>query len=209
MNISLFPTPIYFLNVADTEDGANLSKAIDDTDIESVIDTNTVWDCKVDTGFFNFFKGIKLSYEVEKAAKSCIIPHIKNFIASTPTPNVDDLDVEIKNLWLNRYFKGYNQEAHNHIGHEISFNYVYKTTTPDTSFKFINMEIPSVADLWYVEEQLILSSKETVLDLQEGDLVIFPSFLYHSVFHKNENERITLSGNANITRVTGNRDEAR
>jgi len=207
MRVDLFSTPIYMLNVADTEEGLKLSQAVSNVDIESLTEPNTHWDCTVDTGFFKKFE---IPSEVKKAVKDCVIPHVKNYVATSTLLNNTDLHADIHELWLNRYFKGYSQEPHDHAGVcEISFNYIYKTATPDTSFKFINVLVPHINTMWFETLGLSFTGKEAAVNLRDGDLLLFPSFLTHSVFYRNENERITLSGNVKLTPLMESNDEAR
>jgi len=195
----IFTTPIYLVNVGDTEEGKLLSEAIYEIDIETVVEPNRdIWDCKVDTGFFSRFD---LSKKIIEAADKCILHHAMNFASAKGIQDLDNLSMSIDNIWLNRYFKGYSQEPHHHIGStQMSFNYVYKTTSPDTSFKFINTRQSDSDVLWGLVKNFSFCENEIRLDLRSGDLVLFPSFLVHSVFHRNEGDRITLSGNISVER---------
>ena len=199
MIVDLFSTPIYMVNVLDTGEGKSLSEAIDEVDLDSAVEPNKdSWDCKVETGFFNTFK---LSKKVKEATEKCVFYHAMLFAEGRKIPDLNSLDMSLDGIWLNRYFQGYSQEPHDHVGLcQISFNYVHRTTTPDNSFKFINTGRNGTDTLWGLSKQFSFCNSQVKLDLRNGDLVLFPSFLVHSVFHRNKNDRITLSGNIIVER---------
>lgn len=107
--------------------------------------------------------------------------------------------LECRDVWVNSYTTGHSQELHWHVNYEInvlfSFTYFAKYN-PDTDadFVFVNAIPNGVCH----EEMLKHSafSKSTILNVEEGDIIIFPCWMLHYVTtQKSEGPRITMSGN--------------
>lgn len=85
---------------------------------------------------------------------------------------------EINNAWSAIYKKGHYANSHKHYPHHFSFVYYLKT----------NGNTP-----------LIFDDINFTLNVKDDLLVIFPSYLNHSVPpHNSEDDRICLAGNLNI-----------
>lgn len=193
---NIFSVPIYHGNL-----GKNpIRDYLDTVDIASLVEPNTTWNCTVDTGFFN--QGLvpmDLVTLTEKTVSPSAAEYIKPMISKEiRTPNTS-LHFKLVNLWLNRYLQNHNQEAHEHIGRcNVSFNYIYKTKEPDCSFKFSDLMIrgadKQMKSLWGFS----FVDQDHELTLKEDDIIFFPSWLMHSVYHREDFERITLSGNFSV-----------
>ena len=190
--LNLFPVPVYCVNISDTA----LSKAIDDAGVDKMVEPNTTWNCKVDTGFFN---RDLLCNTIKQQAEKDILPFAADFAKSYISSTVKSVDVSIISIWLNRYYENYSQEPHDHIGEgSIAFNYVHKTEYPDTSFSFSDASSRGADRFMKQTFGVGFTQDEFTLELRSGDLILFPVWLTHFVAHKKKFERVTLSGNIQL-----------
>jgi|DEB0MinimDraft_4_1074332.scaffolds.fasta_scaffold02856_3 hypothetical protein len=104
--------------------------------------------------------------------------------------------------WVNQYTKGDQQDVHYHMNPEFgdpplfSFTYFAKyDPEKDAKFYFYN---PSPApDLYkdFINSRPEFKTRKE-LDIREGEIIIFPSYMLHGVDEQLRDEsRITLSGN--------------
>jgi hypothetical protein len=115
---------------------------------------------------------------------------------------------DIKNCWFNYYEDGEWQEAHHHIDRDpLDFVLVHFLSFDNTRHKPIIFHDP-------IEAVRANTLNHTVKDrfspeLKEGDWVIFPPYLFHSVPEQPSTPdypRITISWNIHITKF-GDDDE--
>ena len=103
--------------------------------------------------------------------------------------------------WLNKYERGDSQEVHTHIGADnctFSCSYFAQYALNDARFLFYDPDqtkhlgeftkhYSGVVNTWFP-------------DVQEGDIIIFPSWLHHQVEpHRSDTTRITVSANFKVT----------
>ena len=103
--------------------------------------------------------------------------------------------------WLNKYQRGDSQEVHTHIGADnctFSCSYFAQYALNDARFLFYDPDqtkhlgeftkhYDGVVNTWFP-------------DVQEGDIIIFPSWLHHQVEpHRSDTTRITVSANFKVT----------
>ena len=103
--------------------------------------------------------------------------------------------------WLNKYGRGDSQEVHTHIGADnctFSCSYFAQYALNDARFLFYDQDqtkhlgeftkhYSGVVNTWFP-------------DVQEGDIIIFPSWIHHQVEpHRSDTTRITVSANFKIT----------
>ena len=126
-------------------------------------------------------------------------------------PNLLDMHQQLKGnplhqftmteAWLNKYGRGDSQEVHTHIGADnctFSCSYFAQYALNDARFLFYDPDqtkhlgeftkhYSGVVNTWFP-------------DVQEGDIIIFPSWLHHQVdVHRSDTTRITVSANFKIT----------
>ena len=126
-------------------------------------------------------------------------------------PNLLDMHQQLKGnplhqftmteAWLNKYGRGDSQEVHTHIGADnctFSCSYFAQYALNDARFLFYDPDqtkhlgeftkhYSGVVNTWFP-------------DVQEGDIIIFPSWLHHQVEpHRSDTTRITVSANFKIT----------
>ena len=126
-------------------------------------------------------------------------------------PNLLDMHQQLKGnplhqftmteAWLNKYGRGDSQEVHTHIGADnctFSCSYFAQYALNDARFLFYDPDqtkhlgeftkhYSGVVNTWFP-------------DVQEGDIIIFPSWLHHQVEpHRSDTTRITVSANFKVT----------
>ena len=126
-------------------------------------------------------------------------------------PNLLDMHQQLKGnplhqftmteAWINKYGRGDSQEVHTHIGADnctFSCSYFAQYALNDARFLFYDPDqtkhlgeftkhYSGVVNTWFP-------------DVQEGDIIIFPSWLHHQVEpHRSDTTRITVSANFKVT----------
>lgn len=126
-------------------------------------------------------------------------------------PNLLDMHQQLKGnplhqfnmteAWLNKYERGDSQEVHTHIGADnttFSCSYFAQYALNDARFLFYDPDqtkhlgefskhYGGVVNTWFP-------------DVQEGDIIIFPSWIHHQVEpHRSDTTRITVSANFKVT----------
>ena len=126
-------------------------------------------------------------------------------------PNLLDMHQQLKGnplhqftmteAWLNKYGRGDSQEVHTHIGADnctFSCSYFAQYALNDARFLFYDPDqtkhlgefskhYGGVVNTWFP-------------DVQEGDIIIFPSWIHHQVEpHRSDTTRITVSANFKVT----------
>lgn len=111
------------------------------------------------------------------------------------------------NAWLNRYKKGYSQEVHQHVqtGNVFSCAYMLKLPKEAGQLSFVSNNGSGNSFVYTGFNELCgenypMCDKYTP-DLEEGDIVFFPSDTYHMVGPNNtEKLRATISANFGVSR---------
>lgn len=112
-------------------------------------------------------------------------------------------------MWCSKYTKGMYQSSHNHIDINEIFSFVYFAKyDPSKDAKLVFVKDMSMANMngFLVEgspytlcdelKNHPIFSNQVTLNIKEGDLVIFPSYLQHIVEEqKHDGPRITIAGN--------------
>jgi hypothetical protein len=153
------------------------------------------WSCNVHTS--HGMHDDKL-FSVKPIYEKGIIP----FFEEIKMPSVE---ADISELWFNCYGKNQWQENHHHHGHNqnLYFSAVHflkydKTIHPPLVMNNMNRILvtpydigrKTILDYWDVDESI---------DVDEGDLLIFPTFMEHQVnVQKTDELRITVSFNIEV-----------
>lgn len=119
-------------------------------------------------------------------------------------------DKECKNcaeMWGSKYKKGHYQGIHNHVDNGELFSFVYFAKydpSKDADLVFVKDMTMANANGYLITEKNQCKeledhpafSNQVSLNIKEGDLVIFPSYLDHFVEEqKHDGPRITIAGN--------------
>lgn len=138
----------------------------------------------------SFLSDILTSYNgtnnISETGKLYLFGHIKDLLKED-IPIIDMLNLKI---WRNIYNNNF-QDKHNHAGCHFSFIVYEKIKKPQTVF------IHPCVDLINASSRLgSIFNTTHKLNVQENDLVVFPSYLDHMVM-LTENA-LTISGNFDI-----------
>jgi len=184
-----FPTPIFYHTFDQVEiDEINKEILI----YENTIDKNNLVNPWGDTVLTNFIYGSP-QYSLEK------LPTLKKKITTCSKQFLDHLsvhytDIDILESWINFSSKGGMQNFHLHDGYDFSGIYFYKTNTADGDLVFQN---PSLVNRFH---KLTAGNFSKISYKPEvGKLIIFPSFLEHSVcINTTDSTRVSIAFNARI-----------
>lgn len=177
------------------------------------------WGCKVHTTF-----GMKT--KPLDRVKDLYQNDIMRFFRQIEMPPVE---VDADDIWINVYQKGQWQENHHHHGNDdVYFSAVHflkynKEKHPPLIFNSPQNILMAPNELGR-HTNLTYWDLDHKVDVHEGDLVIFPSYLEHQVnVQESDEERITISFNIkvkphfedpthmekiNVERVNGNNSDA-
>ena len=134
--------------------------------------------------------------------------HFIPYILDLKPFDKDRLSVEPLHAWGNKYAYNEGQEPHNHIDGSTQFSCNYVLEQPENSCDFL-----------FVDRNDYFSSvglgllfdfpspiKNHQINLQEGDIVIFPSFVDHAVSrNRSHEERKTISANFRLNVLKTNK----
>ena len=191
----LFPTPVYQNNIAVDEEGFN---DIIGYEYEEMPSKN---------GHYTTNKKIldiipRLKEKIQEHINCYVYQHIK---IST------EYNFHILNSWVNRHDIG--DEASTHIHSNSLISGVYYLKTPKDSGRPVfhkpsgtNNLLTDLFDFRLTEANIINKSRYTI-DIKEGDLLLFPSHLQHSVEKSQTNEwRYSLAFNVWVSGTFGDPD---
>lgn len=157
------------------------------------------WKCSVESTFCkdnNF--DLPWNTFIENAI-ACFNEYLSNF------PIEKQFQIEIY-AWLNRYSKGHNQEVHNHAGGNSVLSCAYMLELPENSGDIVFFQTGNDLFKYTVlndicNNNLNVSNRFTPV-LNEGDIIIFPSYLDHYVTGNNTDQRrSTISANLYINPI--------
>ena len=183
---TLFPIKYYHAHIVNHQ---HVFGKLYDSAKHLLNDADGKWNCSVDTTFFDE-KDVVNPDELGQM----LAPYLYQYFPRS-------VDIQIVNSWLNVYNSGQHQEPHHHIQFPefinfsgvIFLNYDHKR---DAHFYFENMNLDhTISGYTHIFEQ----SPILELDVEQGDLIVFPSFVRHGVHLQKENtNRTTLSFNLNV-----------
>jgi len=144
----------------------------------------------------------------DKANKFLVQLGIKNLKLTVNSCGVEKCK-NCSELWCSKYTKGMYQASHNHVDINEIFSFVYLAKyDPSKDAKLVFVKDMTMANMngFLVEgssytlceelQEHPIFSNEVTLNIKEGDLVIFPSYLQHLVEEqKHDGPRITIAGN--------------
>ena len=158
------------------------------------------WNCKIHTSLFE-------KYDIDY---STLIPYFKDeYKKFSEQINLKPHKYIIPETWYNYYLDGYNQEYHDHVSQTNLdlYSMVYFLKLNDyhpkiTFYNYTNYHVfysskPQIKQIYRSNDiNHSIVSMHCTLDVNEGDLIIFPSWIPHGVFvQKNNDPRITISSN--------------
>lgn len=112
----------------------------------------------------------------------------------------DAVSVSIQSAWFNVQQKGHFQEFHDHLSPFLQFSGVYYVQVPDPSCNIV-FRHPEyrTGTLWATNEWLKAIIQPCALQVQEGQLLLFPTWLEHMVMRNEcQTARISIAFNFTI-----------
>ena len=143
---------------------------------ESKVKTTLNGDTLFDKKSMNY-----LNIQLTETLSYLLKPYCKNFVFN------------ISDVWINKYGKKDYQGSHVHPG-DFSFIIYYKT---DKSYTVFNSPVKSLLE----SADNKIFNIDCELNLKQGDIIIFPSYLQHWV--KPNSNNITIAGNIKIIQMKG------
>lgn len=185
-----FPTPIYYHIFDDTEI-VLIHKEIHKYD--SSIDKKRLINPWGDTVLTNFMYGhYDHSFRYLPILEGKIINCLKEYLNFL---KINFSKIDIVESWINYSYQGGYQNFHMHDGYDISGIYYYQTNGVDGDLFFIH---PSTMNRFHKITSQI--DPKITYKPEVGKLLLFPSFLEHSVGINSSNSvRISLAFNAKIS----------
>lgn len=124
-------------------------------------------------------------YEGGRLLEQFIISSVKRYLQQI---QYYDYDVIVENMWLNSMPTGTTSPNHFHYGYAFSGVYYVKCTSNNNKITFFDPKSAILYQPPRIKEYNNLNSDSWWIGINEGDLVIFPSYLRHGVPHNNELE---------------------
>lgn len=195
MHIDLFPQRIYKYYLDPTEIKKYMLERYNSYKDFSVNVTPDGWFCNVRTEFEGAFpQELSDNY-------TGIMQQWRKDIGLSEKPYIYE-------IWLNTYEHSHYQEPHTHLpGFYSAIHYVKFDPLEHESTHFCNPQHDIYSFMFdgnFMDERLNPHLQETTdLCVEEGDLIIFPSHLRHSV-PKNDSKELRMTVSFNINRVAEN-----
>jgi hypothetical protein len=189
----IFPTPIIHFKFKD-----HLKHNFNFTKITQEVKKPETWVLPLHTSFPNISnKDIVINKKELNNLKKDIKKNIDIVFEEINLPK----EYIISNIWYNLYTNNQGQEAHDHLSTLYdkqpywSGIYYYKNSSPtvfyrpDKLHKFQNFQTNSESKLhfFYIDNWFPL--------VEDGDIVLFPSYLTHGTLNRNQEKRITFAFN--------------
>jgi uncharacterized protein (TIGR02466 family) len=185
-----FPTPVYY-TVFNLDDISLINTEV--SEYETSVDQKKLVNPWGDTVLTNFKYGpYDHTLDHLPFLKNKILNSIKDY---TEQLSVKYSSVEIIESWINYSRHGGMQNYHLHEGYDISGVYFHQTSGTDGDLIFLH---PSLINRFHK----ITTNIESKISYtpEKGKLILFPSFLEHSVSINNTDlTRISIAFNARIT----------
>ncbi|MET0164047.1 MAG: 2OG-Fe(II) oxygenase family protein [Vicinamibacterales bacterium] len=111
--------------------------------------------------------------------------------------------LEITGCWANLYAPGAAHRAHSHPNNFLSAVYYVRTGPGADSINFHDPRSQAGVIRPPVTELTAANTDQVVVRVKDGTLLVFPSYLYHSVDTNSSGEiRVSLSFNLMFSRIT-------
>jgi len=215
-DISLFGGVSVYTNVKkDIQNIPKILQSIKDVKKNYEYSSSMIWNCNVRTSFFN-------SLEQNQKLKKNILPLQENlkedinaYLEFFDFDN-DNYEWQYGDTWANKYKNNEFQEKHNHVGdkgvqtdEELTVNQaislIFYPEECDSHILTFHTEIPNLNNFWHLPIKnytLFNTFKSAGISAEKNMVIIFPSFLDHSVrfFKESNRERFSISMNIEINK---------
>lgn len=167
----LFPT-----SIAMTDLPEHIADEVEQYYIPYLPDSNPSLTDNVHTDFFSKNKSYDIHSHLKFAIEELLVKYLReeNFGLDT---------LEVSDYWLQDYPAGGNHSKHTHPGFFISGVYYIRSNDPNNSISFYN---PNAVHEHLFNEQI------NMIECTRGRLILFPSYLPHSVNSTSSNSERTV-----------------
>lgn len=193
MNVlELFPNPIYVESFKEKDNIKNIVYSLlNNTNLEK----NSYSDNLFHLG--NDSKSSILYDDIFDSFREWIVNHSIFFIKDVMGYKIED-SVLITDSWINISKKGAFQHPHYHTNSFISGTYYVSLKENSSPLKFNYHDISPYTQrqsLILEKEKITKYNSDVIIDVKEGDLLLWSSHLTHGFSNNNSDERISISFN--------------
>ena len=128
---------------------------------------------------------------VDKFKSDVVVPAFNSFLRNTVNKDISDWDSHRLHGWVVSYGKDTSLDYHNHRGSQVS-GVFYLMCEDDSAGGHITLTDPRQNANRGYDPSFLPWFEPIKLIPKTGDIVLFPSFLYHSVSTYRSNIRIAL-----------------
>ena len=144
--------------------------------------------------YFDIFDNAKTKKEL-KDIKTFCERKLKRYMEEIEGVNTNSVTLQITESWLNKLKPQDHHTLHNHRNSHLS-GILYIRCLPNDSIQFANRNLMFDQSLELPKKKTTqFTAKEVIVNIKEGDFIIFPSWVPHQVrMNETKNkERISLS----------------
>lgn len=197
----LFPTPVYICRHLDSAAlNDELSKVVQAMETEDPVNMEVHEDHYVN-GYTSYFSYDSLMTDNRFGALTAFITGELNKFGREFGYDMIKYRLSITKMWANiQYERGTHA---NHIHRDSVFSGVYYLKAPPQSsmIKFHDPKLVARMAEMKVSEVNFLNHVQALFEAKEGNVVIFPAYLFHEVTpHKSSEPRISVSFNSKLFR---------
>ena len=187
----IFPTPIYI---------SKLNRKL--TNKELLFINKTKSDCGKNEGNITSNDNFILNHKAFKELKTDLDLRVKDYFEKIISPT-DAITPYITQSWLNYTEKNQYHHKHQHPNSLVSGVFYINCHEEYDKIKFFNEKYSTIKP--EIKDWNIWNSESWWFSVKTGDIILFPSSLYHMVETKQgDNTRISLAFNVFIKGTIGN-----
>lgn len=190
---NIFSLPIYSTKTSDSEFKLISEEIYNNVDFSTLrLENPEAWvdDIKSTFGNGHLLKDYRLG-----ELSSFISRHVVNFVNEV---ELEELNMNIDDCWINISNKSDGQEIHNHTVAYLSGVFYLKTLSRGGRIFFYNPNLGATLFPRNARDKNV-NSYHWEFTPVEGQLILFPGYLNHSVeTNKTEEERVSIAFNVNV-----------
>ena len=201
---NLFCLKYYHASLTD-EDLESIKSSIDPNPKLANSLTEGMWHRECKTSFPNFletedYKNSTGNTVLDvKNFSEIILKHFDEYLQSA-SERKQYFQLQLKDAWLNKYDKDNSQEPHHHVSALTNFSgciFLNFNKEKDAKFYFYNENVTHLTNLY---TELFFDDTDKIYpDINQGDIILFPSTFWHGVKRQKEStNRTTLSFNFKV-----------
>ena len=184
-----FPTPIYYEDIGSDDISAEITAHLAKNPLNSAL---SMWQDNVDTTF-SYGEGVNQNALMDSCPtfKAAVLDSAYEYLRAFNTPPKARL--EIVESWANMSKKGQYQNFHEHGATHMSGVYYHRSTGAPEQGQLV---FKAPASVMSVSPLMLREQNRVFYAPIQGRVILFPSFLLHSVMvNRTDNTRISCSFN--------------